>query len=79
LKHLPNDANVIINASQTVYIAHDILDMIREFRDHMAVDKNIKLTLIGFEERYNLENSTDTQNVWIESSDEPIRAQQTNK
>lgn len=74
LRHLPNNAKVIINASQTVYIAHDILDMIREFRDHMAVDKNIKLTLIGFEERYNLENSTETQNVWVESPIEGIQS-----
>jgi len=72
LRHLPNDSKVVINASQTVYIAHDILDMIREFRDHMAVDKNIKLTLLGFEDRYNLENSSDTKNVWVESTEDQI-------
>lgn len=76
LRHLPNDSNVVINASQTVYIAHDILDMIREFRDHMAVDKNIKLTLLGFEDRYNLENSADSKNVWVESPEGQIGVQQ---
>jgi MFS superfamily sulfate permease-like transporter len=70
LRHLPENARVVINASQTEYIAHDILDMIREFRDHMAVDKNIQLSLLGFDERYNLANTSDVQHVWVERIEE---------
>jgi hypothetical protein len=43
IKSTLNDMNskVIISAEDTVYIAHDILDLIREFKDTRAVDENI--------------------------------------
>lgn len=64
---LPNDSKVIINASDTVYIAHDILDSIREFRDVRAKLKNIDLVLIGFKDEYQLSNTeTDIRKVSIE-------------
>lgn len=67
LNKLPEDSKVIINASDTVYIAHDILDSIREFKEIRAVEKNIDVTLIGFKEEYQLENTeTDIRKVSIE-------------
>jgi hypothetical protein len=33
LNDIPENSKVIISAEDTVYIAHDILDLIREFRD----------------------------------------------
>jgi hypothetical protein len=32
---------VVIDANDTVYIAHDILDLIREFKETRAVNENI--------------------------------------
>ncbi len=67
LNKIPNGSKLIINASDTVYIAHDILDSIREFRDIRAPLRNVEVTLIGFKDVYNLENTTtDVKNVSIE-------------
>lgn len=67
LDAIPENSKVIINASDTVYIAHDILDSIREFRDIRAPLRNVECTLIGFKDVYNLENTnTDIRQVSIE-------------
>jgi MFS superfamily sulfate permease-like transporter len=57
LTSIPENSNVIINAAETVYIAHDVLDLIKEFKKNRAKDKNIKVKLIGFKKEYNLENT----------------------
>ncbi len=67
LSKIPEDSKVIINASDTVYIAHDILDSIKEFKEIRAVEKNIDVTLIGFKDVYQLNNTeTDIRKVSIE-------------
>jgi MFS superfamily sulfate permease-like transporter len=67
LQNLPENAKVIIDASNSIYIAHDVLDLIREFKDYGAVAKNIDFGLIGFDKHHNVENSEDvSRNVWIE-------------
>src|SRR5690606_28788496 len=66
LDAIPENSKVIINASDTVYIAHDILDSIREFRDIRAPLRNVDVTLIGFNEAYDLANTeTDIKDVTI--------------
>lgn len=62
LNEIPENSRVIINAHDTVYIAHDILDLIREFKATRAKDENIKVKLKGFKKEYELENSTEGQN-----------------
>lgn len=67
LDKIPENSKVIINASDTVYIAHDILDSIMEFRDIRAPLRNVDLTLIGFKKEYKLNNTeTDIKKVSIE-------------
>lgn len=69
LDAIPNNSKVIINASDTVYIAHDILDSLREFRDIRAPLRDVEITLIGFKDEYNLENTdTNSKRVSIEHS-----------
>ncbi|WP_313807034.1 SulP family inorganic anion transporter [Flavobacterium sp.] len=62
LSNLPDDSRVIINASDTVYIAHDVIDLIKEFKHINAVEKNIDVTLIGFKDAYELDNNQYEQN-----------------
>jgi MFS superfamily sulfate permease-like transporter len=62
LMSIPENSKVVINAQDTVYIAHDILDLIHEFKTTRAVDNNIKVKLKGFKKAYQLENSTEIQN-----------------
>lgn len=62
LKAIPENSKVIISAHDTVYIAHDILDLIKEFKTIRAVDENIKVKLKGFKEAYQLENTAEVPN-----------------
>lgn len=62
LANIPENSKVIINAHDTVYIAHDILDLIHEFKTTRAIDDNIRVILKGFKKEYALENSSDLHN-----------------
>lgn len=62
LSEIPENSKVIINAEDTEYIAHDVLDLIREFKETRAIDENIKVELKGFKDAYNLENTPDVNN-----------------
>ncbi|KFF05389.1 SulP family inorganic anion transporter [Flavobacterium reichenbachii] len=62
LSEIPENSKVIINAHDTEYIAHDVLDLIREFKETRAIDENIKVKLKGFKKAYELENTPDINN-----------------
>ena len=62
LNDIPENSKVVINADDTEYIAHDVLDLIREFKETRAIDENIKVKLKGFKEAYELENTPDNNN-----------------
>lgn len=62
LSEIPENSKVIINAHDTEYIAHDVLDLIREFKETRAIDENIKVKLKGFKKAYQLENTPDNNN-----------------
>ena len=63
LSSIPANSKVIINATDTVYIAHDVLDLIKEFKKVTSKDENIKVKLIGFKEAYELENTEGFKNT----------------
>jgi MFS superfamily sulfate permease-like transporter len=62
LNHIPENSRVIINAKDTVYIAHDILDLIHEFKTIRAKEENIKVKLVGFKKAYQLESAEESAN-----------------
>ncbi|MBS1533938.1 MAG: SulP family inorganic anion transporter [Bacteroidetes bacterium] len=67
LNDLPENSKVVINAADTVYIAHDVLDLIKEFKKNRAKEYNIKVKLIGFKKAYELTNSGDEEkHVFVE-------------
>lgn len=57
LQHLPEGSKVSIDASDTFYIDHDVLQLIRDFLNIGSIDKDIQVTLIGFKDEYEMENS----------------------
>jgi MFS superfamily sulfate permease-like transporter len=64
---IPENSKVIINASDTVYIAHDVLDLIKEFKKIRSKEENIKVKLIGFKEAYELEDTSEEEkHVFVE-------------
>jgi MFS superfamily sulfate permease-like transporter len=63
LDHIPENSEVILDASHTDYIDFDVLELIKEFRDIKAPLKNIKCTLNGFQEKYQIENQLLVQSM----------------
>jgi carbonic anhydrase len=57
LDHLPENATVIIDASKSQYIDYDVLELIREFQNIKAKQKNINAMLVGFKEKYQIDNT----------------------
>jgi MFS superfamily sulfate permease-like transporter len=57
LNHLPEDSRLVIDASDTFYIDHDVLQLIRDYLNIGSKDKNIEVTLVGFKDEYRMENS----------------------
>lgn len=52
LMEIHEGAEVTIDASKSTYIAHDVLELIQEFANFQAKERNIKLNLIGFKASY---------------------------
>lgn len=57
LHHMPPNSKVLIDASDTFYIDHDVLQLIRDFLNIGSKDKDIQVTLVGFKDEYKMENS----------------------
>ncbi|WP_207515790.1 SulP family inorganic anion transporter [Longitalea luteola] len=56
LQHLPAHSKVIIDASNAKYIDFDVLELIREFKDIQAPEKQIDCQLMGFKDSYGVNN-----------------------
>jgi MFS superfamily sulfate permease-like transporter len=67
LRNIPLGSNLIIDATNTKYIDFDVVEMLKDFRAVTAIDKEINLTLKGFKEHYNLDN-TEFKHVKIKES-----------
>ena len=67
LASIPGNSKVEINATDTVYIAHDVLDLIKEFKKITSKEENIKVKLVGFKKAYGLvETGEEERHVFIE-------------
>jgi MFS superfamily sulfate permease-like transporter len=55
---LPRGSHLVIDASDTFYIDHDVVELIKDFLAIGSKDKNIKVDLIGFEDSYKFKNQT---------------------
>jgi len=63
LEHLPKNSTAIIDAYDSQYIDHDVLELIRDFKDVQAPQKNITCKTIGFKERYKIANTDNVRSV----------------
>lgn len=52
LDRLPHNCTVTIDATHTSYIDTDVIDIIHEYRDIKAPQRNVECVLLGFRERY---------------------------
>ena len=56
LDNLPENSSIVLDATNTFYIDYDVLELIREFTVTQAKDRNIKISLIGFQDQYEIPN-----------------------
>ena len=74
LSSLPDNSNVVLDASDTQFIDHDVLEIIREFDAAAAKTKQIKLTLVGFKDRYTLQDKVEWVNVLTKDAQQKLTA-----
>jgi MFS superfamily sulfate permease-like transporter len=58
LAHLPENSKVVINATQSAYIDHDVISLIKDFVTSGAKEKLISVELVGFKGAYRMENTS---------------------
>jgi MFS superfamily sulfate permease-like transporter len=54
LRSLPENSTVVVDAANTVYIDHDVLELLRDFVNYGSKDRNINITLMNFKEAYRM-------------------------
>lgn len=62
-EHLPANSTVIIDAYDSQYIDHDVLELIKDFKEIQAPLKNINCKTVGFKEAYGIVNTGNVQSV----------------
>jgi len=67
LDKLPENSDVIIDATKSHYIDFDVLELIREFKDIKAPQKGINCVLTGFKEKYGITNTENVQSEKMSS------------
>lgn len=64
LEHIPSNSSLIIDASRTQYIDFDVLELIKDFAETRAPEKDITVSLLDFKNRYNIPKTvTETEIV----------------
>jgi len=59
---LPADTYLVLDASQNEYIDYDVIELIREFQEVKAQERHIQIAMIGFNNRYKLQQTiTETE------------------
>jgi MFS superfamily sulfate permease-like transporter len=66
LEHLPRNSQVTIDAAASVYIDHDVMQVIREFTTIKAPERDIRVKLAGFKEAYRIIGDGNSNHVTIE-------------
>ncbi|HVH98507.1 MAG TPA: SulP family inorganic anion transporter [Enhygromyxa sp.] len=57
LDEIPRGARVLLDAEHTDYIDPDVLQLITEFRDVTAPARDVRLSMIGFADKYELDDA----------------------
>lgn len=73
---VPQNANVIIDASYADYIDNDVLELFIDFKNVIAPEKNIKLNIIGVKEKYQLSDHIQFVNVLDRQAQENLMSEQ---
>lgn len=70
--HLPENSNIILDASNTIYIDFDVLELIKDFVEVGSKEKNISVQLVGFRKEYKIENSATHVTSIVDDNSPPV-------
>jgi carbonic anhydrase/SulP family sulfate permease len=56
LNEVPHGGHVLLDARHTVYMDADVLSLIRDFKEHTGPARSVKVSLLGFRQKYRLED-----------------------
>jgi carbonic anhydrase len=56
LTNMPDSGHIVLDASDTDLIDIDVLDMIKDFKEETAPKRGITISLVGFKERYSVDD-----------------------
>ena len=73
--HIPQNSKIVIDATNTVYIDHDVLQMVKEFVNEGSIERNIDVEIIGFRKEYNIENSVSHVTSIVSDNGAPVSPQ----
>ncbi|MES2765161.1 MAG: carbonic anhydrase family protein [Bacteroidota bacterium] len=76
LQEIPSHSSVILDASDADFIDQDILEAVRDFQNVNAPERAIELSLIGFKEKYKLEDRINYINVVTKELQQSLTPQQ---
>jgi MFS superfamily sulfate permease-like transporter len=71
LDEIPRDSHVLLDAQNSSYIDPDVLALIRDFRDVRAPARNVQLSMIGFNNEYEL----DDEMLFVDYSTRELQAE----
>jgi len=71
---LPNDSNVILDARYSDYIDDDIIELIKTFKNTIAIENNINLNIFGLNETFHIEDQVQFVNVIDKEDQEKLSA-----
>ena len=60
---LPKNSNVIIEAKNSDFIDEDILEILKTFKNTIAVENNIQLNIYGFKQKFKIKDQVQFSNV----------------
>jgi carbonic anhydrase len=63
LYDIPSNMNVVIDATSSDYIDHDIIEIIEDFKESVAPEKQIRLNILGQKSKYQLKDHVQFVNV----------------
>jgi carbonic anhydrase len=73
---VPENGNVVIDASYSDYIDNDVLEIFNDFKNVMAPEKNIKVNIIGVKDQYQLSDHIQFVNVLDRQAQDKLTPEQ---
>lgn len=73
LSDIPENSKVLIDASHSDYIDNDVIEIIQDFKEFTAPEKNIQLNIFGLKENYKLIDHIEFINVLDKETQQKLK------